>query len=137
MKRSGFKKPATYAEAKERGYDWRRPRRPLGFSGRKQSARMKRFAKTNQYKEEQWKKAVRARDGFQCQFPKCFYRDRSIDVHHIAMRSRRPDLKFVQTNGTCLCREHHTWVHAHETEAVRMGLLSTETYEAARKELVA
>jgi hypothetical protein len=99
----------------------------------------KRSKKSNRvtYKEEQWKKAVRARDGFQCQFPKCFIRSRSIDAHHIAMRSRRPDLKFVQDNGICLCREHHAWVHANSIEATRMGLLSDESYEKAKQESLA
>lgn len=89
------------------------------------------------YKEMQWAKVVRRRDNFQCQFPRCFFISRSIDAHHIAMRSRRPDLKFVQTNGICLCREHHTWVHANQTEAVSMGLLSEDSYERAQKEKAA
>jgi len=86
-------------------------------------------------REQDWKRAVRARDTFQCQFPKCFTRDRSIDVHHIAMRSRRPDLKYVQSNGICMCREHHQWIHAHSLEAQKMGLLSSDSYEKAQKEL--
>lgn len=114
MKRSGFKRKT--------GYQW------------KSRARLNKNSKrvnSNRYKEEQWKKAVRARDRFQCQFPKCFFFSRSIDAHHIAMRSRRPDLKFTHDNGICLCREHHAWIHANQAEAVAMGLLSTDSYEKA------
>lgn len=101
---------------------------PLGL--KKRSKRVN----SNQYKEEQWKKAVRARDRWQCQFPGCFFFSRSIDAHHIAMRSRRPDLKFDRDNGISLCREHHSWVHSHQAEANKMGLLSADSYEAAMKE---
>lgn len=105
-------------------------RRRLDVPGpRKNSKRVN----SNRYKEEQCKKAVRARDNFQCQFPRCFTRSRSIDVHHIAMRSKRPDLKFVRENCIALCREHHIYVHAHIDESVGMGLLDLTTYEAAQK----
>ena len=101
--------------------------------GEKQK-RLKKRAGTKAYREEQWKKAVRARDGFQCQFPGCFVRDKSIDAHHIAMRSRRPDLIFTVANGIALCRQHHSWCHLNSIEATAMGLLSDETYEAANKQ---
>ena len=120
MKRGGFLKRTPF-------------KRPDPFGLRKRSKKSNRV----QYKEEQWKKAVRARDGFQCQFPTCFTRSRSIDVHHIAMRSRRPDLKFVQDNGVCLCRQHHNWCHANQGQAIAMGLLSADSYEKAKKELAA
>jgi hypothetical protein len=51
-------------------------------------------------------------------------------AHHVAPRSQRPDLKYELDNGKTLCLKHHDWVHAHPVEANRMGLLSTEKYEA-------
>jgi hypothetical protein len=92
-----------------------------------------RMAKRNRngHKEAQFKDVVRKRDAYQCQYPGCFTRNMSIDVHHIATRKRRPDLKFVQQNCVCLCRLHHIHVHSHQDEAIRMGLLSTDFYEMA------
>src|SRR5688500_10145767 len=114
-----------------------RGRKRLDVMGKPKKRKVSKRVLSNRYKEEQWKKAVRARDNFQCQFPGCFTRNRSIDAHHIAMRSARPDLKFVQANGIALCRFHHDYVHANQREAVTMGLLNLETYEAAQKERAA
>lgn len=115
--------PADFAEA-------RRTFKPMKRSQMTITKKPARRVKgKNAHKEEQWKKAVRARDGYQCQFRGCWTRDRSIDAHHIAMRSRRPDLKFVHSNGISLCRTHHDWVHRNPIDAERLGLLSSETYE--------
>jgi predicted restriction endonuclease len=76
-----------------------------------------------------FKREVRERDNCTCQFPGCGYYSKHIDVHHIAKRSQRPDLKFAVNNGICLCRPHHRWTDLNHDEAVRMGLLSVETYE--------
>ena len=84
-----------------------------------ESPRMKRF-----------KAVVRERDNFTCQFPGCNVQANDIDVHHIAKRSQRPDLKFETSNAVCLCRLHHSWLDLNHDEAVSMGLLSTEAYEA-------
>ena len=84
-----------------------------------------------------FKREVRERDNFTCQFPSCGVYDLHIDVHHIAKRSQRPDLKLVTSNAICLCRKHHSWTDTNHDEAVRLGLLSTESYEKAQKELVA
>lgn len=80
------------------------------------------------------KRTVRERDNFTCQYPGCGYYSKHIDVHHIAKRSQRPDLKFEPSNAICLCRKHHAWTDVNHDEAVSMGLLSTETYEAAQKQ---
>lgn len=84
-----------------------------------------------------WGKAVKRRDGNKCQwkaFGPCATGDTRIDPHHIAPRGRRPDLKYVVANGIALCRTHHDWVGDHPIEAEAMGLLSSETYEKARKQ---
>lgn len=81
-----------------------------------------------------WKREVRERDSYTCQFPECGHQSKRIDVHHIAKRSQRPDLKFVVSNGICLCRAHHDWTDRNHDEAVRRGLLNTESYELAKKQ---
>lgn len=82
-----------------------------------------------------WRRECRIRDNYTCQFPKCGRQSKRIDVHHIAKRSQRPDLKFDVNNGICLCREHHDWTDKNHDKAVEMGLLSVESYEKAQKDL--
>jgi len=111
---------------KAKGYDWRRPRKPLGFSGRTLKSKPDR-------KLIAWSKAVRERDDFTCQ--KCGRRDPGIVVaHHIAPRGRRRDLKYELSNGVTLCEiPCHQWVHAHPIESTAAGFLSDESYELARR----
>ncbi len=86
-----------------------------------------------------WGKAVLERDNHSCRWPHrpyesaCGSGDERIDPHHIAPRSRRPDLKYELSNGIALCRTHHDWVGNNPIEAEKIGLNSFETYEAARK----
>ena len=82
-----------------------------------------------------WGRKVRTRDEHICQFPKgCFTDDPRIDPHHIATRGRRPDLIYVDANGICLCRTHHTWVHDNPIQATQMELLNDRTRELAAAE---
>ncbi len=92
-----------------------------------------------------WSKDVKERDNNECQVQQftgayeftmlpC---GGPLDAHHIAERSLRPDLKFDVNNGIALCRAHHNWIPLNRAEAIRLGLLSTETYEAARKNMIA
>lgn len=81
-----------------------------------------------------WGRRIIARDG-RCQWPGgCNTGDTRLDPHHLAPRSRRPDLKYDPANGQTLCRTHHEWVGDHPIEAEQMGLINSETYEAARKQ---
>lgn len=80
------------------------------------------------------KRQVRERDNYTCQFPKCGKQYKSIDVHHVAKISQRPDLKLDPNNMICLCRTHHNWTDKNHDKAVEMGLLSTESYELAKKQ---
>lgn len=89
---------------------------------------------TDDVLEERFKKEVRERDGCHCQFPRCRYQDDHIDVHHIAERSLRKDLIYTVTNGICVCRKHHTWIHNNMKKAIQMGLLSIRSRELAAKE---
>jgi len=79
-----------------------------------------------------WSRAVRERDDYTCQMTGV--RDKANMVaHHVAPRSRRPDLKYDISNGITLTHYAHEWVHQHPIEATELGLLSSETYEAAHK----
>lgn len=80
-----------------------------------------------------WSKRVRGRDGNACQFPDCRTGDSRIDPHHIAPRSRRPDLIYIDENGICLCRTHHNWCHDNPRQAEATQLLNFDSYELAQK----
>jgi hypothetical protein len=47
---------------------------------------------------------------------------RSTDVHEPRMRSRGADIT-DREQCVCLCRDCHSWVHAHPTEATAEGWL--------------
>lgn len=105
----------------------RKPRKPLGWTGRLKRSRMK--VKPDR-KLAAWSKAVRERDENQCRFPEttCLNRG-TLHAHHIAPRGRRPDLVYELSNGVTLCFIHHQWCHDHPIEATALGLLSDESYE--------
>jgi len=92
-------------------------------------------AKGESPEERDWKLKVRERDNYTCQ--RCFKVTlKSIHCHHIAPRSRRPDLVLELSNGIALCFECHAWCHARPIEATKAGFLSSATYEKAKLELV-
>lgn len=86
--------------------------------------------------DRKWKKAVRERDDFTCRWPGCGFYSLHIHAHHIHTRKQRPDLRHDPANGAALCNEHHDRLH-HTVEGRQrgreLGLLGTETYEAAKK----
>jgi hypothetical protein len=51
-------------------------------------------------------------------------------AHHVAPRSRRPDLKYDVSNGRFLCFECHNWCHSNVLAATSTGWLSDAKYEA-------
>lgn len=106
-----------------------RSRRPMNKVGRR--------GKRDSPKLIKWRREVRERDNYTCQYPGCSKRSKRIDVHHIAKRTERPDLKFTVSNGVCLCRLHHDWTDTHLREAIAIGLRNTETYELAQKQKAA
>lgn len=85
----------------------------------------------NRTADRKWQLAVREKDNHTCQ--RCGKQEPYIHAHHVAPRSRRPDLKHEVSNGACLCGSCHAWVHHHPIEATALGLLSDETYELVRK----
>jgi hypothetical protein len=112
--------------------------KPLGYSWRSSSTlKRSRLRVRRDPKLAAWSKAVRERDGNQCQWPGgCQTGDTRIDAHHIAERSLRPDLKYSTANGVALCRQHHDWLPLNREAAIAMGLLSNETYEIAKRDSV-
>jgi len=50
--------------------------------------------------------AVKKRDGNKCQMPNCTS-GKAIKVHHIIRWADAPSLRFVVSNGICLCRKCH------------------------------
>ena len=99
-----------------------KPMKKIGRRGKRESPKL-----------IKWRREVRERDDSTCQYPGCGRRVKHIDVHHIAKRTERPDLKFTISNGVCLCREHHDWTDTHLQEAIAVGLRNTESYELAKK----
>lgn len=88
-----------------------------------------RWGRTNLKADKDWRDAVREKDQRICQ--RCGKFEQYIHAHHVAPRSRRPDLKYDVSNGKCLCNSCHTWVHRNPIEATALGLLSDASYEAA------
>lgn len=107
----------------------KRSTRPINKIGRR--------GKRDSPKLVRWRREVRERDDYTCQYPGCGHRSKRIDVHHVAKRTERPDLKFDVNNGVCLCRLHHDWTDFHLEEAIKLGLRNIETYELAHKREVA
>ena len=46
-----------------------------------------------------------------------------IDPHHVAPRSRYPEMRADVTNLVCCCRRHHSHIHEYPLEAREAGLL--------------
>lgn len=69
------------------------------------------------YKDKEytaWRAAVRKRDHNKCRWPGCPSRGR-IYCHHIMMWAYYPSLRFVVSNGICLCYKHHKQVTGNES----------------------
>lgn len=88
-----------------------------------------------------WGREVRKRDNYTCQWVNCEFchnvpKGATMDPHHIAERSLRPDLRLILANGTVVCRRRHDFIHSEEgrDEAITRGFLSLRTRELAAKE---
>lgn len=63
-----------------------------------------------------WRRRVLAAAGFTCQ--RCGAADReSLVAHHVAPWATSPALRYDTSNGACLCRGCHTWVHSRANAA--------------------
>lgn len=64
--------------------------------------------RTTEYKA--WRDAVYARDGYTCQA--CGdSRGGNLQAHHVQSFADHPDLRYVVSNGTTLCRDCHEKLH--------------------------
>lgn len=119
-------KRVTPTDAKAKAACW-----PLTPTRKRLKQAAHRLNRAPREADQVWAKAVKKHDDDTCQ--RCGAQGKGLDAHHVGMRSRRPDLRHVVSNGKTLCRGCHNWVHANPLQAVKAGLLLTETYEAAQK----
>lgn len=110
------------------------PKKKKSQAAIKGRERTRQREKEQEQLEENWRKEVLQRDGYKCRYPACCAVGRGLHAHHISPRSRRPDLKYVVSNGATLCFRHHDYIHLNPKKGVALGLLSLRTYELARKE---
>jgi len=61
---------------------------------------------------KQFRQAVRKRDKG-CRWPGCKCK-KKIQVHHIMKWYDYPTLRYVVTNGICLCKKHHNLTRGKE-----------------------
>lgn len=117
LKRTGFKRKEGKYGLKRTGKPWKREK-PKAMKSRPRTL----------YAGTMWSRDVKERDDYTCQ--RCGVRDeKNNHAHHVAPRSRRPDLKFDRSNGKTLCPGCHRWVHENPIESTALGLLSDATYE--------
>lgn len=94
---------------------WKKRKNKIGhrhLSFLQQSYRNKgRDYNSPEYKK--WRAEVRKRDKATCQMPKCNSR-KAIKVHHIIRWADAPSLRFVTSNGICLCRKCHDRITGNE-----------------------
>jgi hypothetical protein len=56
---------------------------------------------------KKWRAAVRKRDKQTCKMPGCTTPKKKVVVHHIKRWVDYPELRFVVSNGICLCSNCH------------------------------
>lgn len=62
-----------------------------------------------------WRRLVRERDDFQCQWPGCSSKSR-LQVHHIKTWGAYPGLRYDISNGITLCRQCHDMIKGKERD---------------------
>lgn len=55
---------------------------------------------------KKWRKLIKKRDNYTCQWPHCNSR-KKIHVHHILKWADYPGLRYHPNNGISLCKIHH------------------------------
>ena len=68
---------------------------------------------TQEYRD--WVKAVKERDQNRCQFPGCTRHRFGMEIHHILRVHDHPELRYVVSNGICLCKACHAKVTGQES----------------------
>jgi predicted restriction endonuclease len=73
----------------------------------------------NNLQYDEWRKNVKERDGYKCQFPGCKDKKR-LEAHHILPWSEYPTLRYNIQNGITLCRRHHNMVKGREHQFIKI-----------------
>jgi len=60
-----------------------------------------------------WRKDIRKRDRYKCQWPGCASKKR-LEVHHIKRWADNPALRYSINNGITLCRSCHRRIKGNE-----------------------
>lgn len=71
-------------------------------------------ADADQEKYIEWCRAVKRRDRYKCQMPKCLYKGRILHSHHILRYVDAPGLRYTISNGITLCPACHKKITGHE-----------------------
>lgn len=74
---------------------------------------------------KQWRKDVRKRDNYKCQWPGCSA-SKKLHVHHVKRWSDSVGLRYHIDNGILLCKFHHSLIEGNENsyEAVFFKIIS-------------
>lgn len=62
---------------------------------------------------DKWRRTVRKRDGYKCQWSFCNCRT-DLETHHILEWSSFPHLRYSVNNGITLCKTHHKMIKGKE-----------------------
>lgn len=62
--------------------------------------------------DDLWRKCIKERDHFQCQYPGCDYNGDDVEAHHIWGRANKGS-RFLPDNGITLCPPDHKEAHEH------------------------
>lgn len=83
-----------------------------------------------------WKDYVKARDNYQCQYPKCpnkYKKDVKLEVHHIKKFSTHKHLKTDKFNGITLCESCHKNIYGRERQFEMLFFQIVRSNEAKNK----
>lgn len=67
---------------------------------------------------KKWRKTIKNRDKFICQWPGCKDK-KKLQAHHILPWSEYPGLRYHIDNGITLCKHHHSMISKNETSYIR------------------
>lgn len=68
----------------------------------------------NDPRHQKWRSAILKRDNYTCQ--KCFIRGGKLQAHHIKPYAKYIKLRYVLSNGICLCENCHKQEHKKEVK---------------------
>lgn len=70
-------------------------------------------SKESQAQYVRWKKSVKRRDGYKCQWAFCNCTTK-LQIHHVLEWSKFPHLRYDVNNGITLCKQHHSMIKGNE-----------------------